>query len=63
MELVKGQLINETSETDLGVQPEEQRNKAVTDSYLDEFEMAILPPGNVRKKQSESCLLPLYNPL
>ena len=58
------------SMNNIGVQPEHQKSKSVshwllpTDSYLYlSPKTVILPPGIVRMRLTDSCLLPSYIPL
>ena len=57
--------VNKNPETDIGIQPEGQRSKTVSHWLLPlpQSEMAILPPGILRMRLCESCLLPSSIPL
>ena len=57
-------MINKNPEADTGFQSEDQKNKSASHRLfpLPQFKMAILPPGILRMRLTESCLLP-YIPL
>lgn len=57
--------INTNPETNIGVQPKSQKSKTANrDSYHNlSSEMVILPPGILRMRLSESCVLQSSIPL